>query len=156
MRTSLFAKARPQHALAFLQHQGLCNAIVPPLSALACFTSNYDASSNARRSRSCTRRILTTSCLSAQHNTADELHDSGAPSNASNSMNFPGGRVPFTDQLRFEGGPLTRSPPLSCYRTLDSKGAALHPSQFFSKAHYEPSMSDNTAPSPAQHFDQAM
>lgn len=156
MRASLFAKARLQHAMAFLQPQGLCNAILPPLSALACSTPRYDASPDARKSRSCTRHILTTSCLSAQHNTADELHDSGAPSNASNSMDFPGGRVPFTDQLRFEGGPLTRSPPLSCYRTLDSKGAALDTTHFLSKAHDEPSMSGNTAPSPAQNFHQAM
>ena len=35
--------------------------------------------------------------------------------------------MPFTDQLQFEGGPFTRRPPLSCYRTLDSKGAESDP-----------------------------
>ena len=44
-------------------------------------------------------------------------------SNAANSMDFPGGRVPFTDQLTFVGGAFSPAPPMSCYRTLDSTGA---------------------------------
>ncbi|CAK0771037.1 hypothetical protein CVIRNUC_003826 [Coccomyxa viridis] len=40
-------------------------------------------------------------------------------------MEFPGGRVPFTDQLSFEGGPLAPRAPISCYRTLDSKGSNI-------------------------------
>ncbi|CAL5223012.1 g5463 [Coccomyxa viridis] len=44
-------------------------------------------------------------------------------------MDFPGGRVPFTDQLHFEGGPFTQRPPLSCYRTLDSKGHSIPEAQ---------------------------
>ena len=42
-------------------------------------------------------------------------------------MEFPGGRVPFTDQLSFEGGPFAPRPPISCYRTLDSKGSLNSP-----------------------------
>ena len=42
-------------------------------------------------------------------------------------MEFPGGRVPFTDQLSFEGGLFAPRPPISCYRTLDSKGSLNSP-----------------------------
>ena len=48
---------------------------------------------------------------------------SGDHPNATNSMDFPGGRVPFTDRLVFVGGALSLAPPMSCYRTLDSTGA---------------------------------
>ena len=47
---------------------------------------------------------------------------SAAHDNASNSMDFPGGRVPFTDRLSFVGGSLTPAQPMPCYRTLDATG----------------------------------
>ncbi|EIE20627.1 mitochondrial branched-chain alpha-ketoacid dehydrogenase complex, E1 alpha [Coccomyxa subellipsoidea C-169] len=40
-------------------------------------------------------------------------------------MDFPGGRVPFTDRLSFVGGAVSPSQPTSCYRTLDSTGACI-------------------------------
>ncbi|KAK9845980.1 hypothetical protein WJX81_007528 [Elliptochloris bilobata] len=41
-------------------------------------------------------------------------------------MDFPGGCVPFTTELKFVGGHFsTDVPPMSCYRTLDSVGDAL-------------------------------
>ena len=42
------------------------------------------------------------------------------------SMDFPGGRVPFTTQLAFVGGHFSADVPLiSCYRTVDGVGDAL-------------------------------
>lgn len=42
------------------------------------------------------------------------------------SMDFPGGRVPFTTQLAFVGGHFSADvPPISCYRTVDGVGEAL-------------------------------
>eukprot|EP00882_Tetradesmus_deserticola_P001971 GHRQ01002112.1.p2 GENE.GHRQ01002112.1~~GHRQ01002112.1.p2 ORF type:complete len:159 (+),score=41.88 GHRQ01002112.1:386-862(+) len=39
------------------------------------------------------------------------------------TLEFPGGRVPFTHSLNFLGGPLTPSSPrIPCYRTLDGTG----------------------------------
>lgn len=41
-------------------------------------------------------------------------------------MDFPGGRVPFTSELKFVGGHFSAdTPPMSCYRTVDSVGDAL-------------------------------
>lgn len=41
-------------------------------------------------------------------------------------MDFPGGRVPFTSELKFIGGHFSAdTPPMSCYRTVDSVGDAL-------------------------------
>jgi hypothetical protein len=36
-------------------------------------------------------------------------------------MDFPGGSVPFSNQMTFIGSPVTPSP-TACYRTLDSTG----------------------------------
>lgn len=52
-----------------------------------------------------------------------QAESGGAHLNATSSMDFPGGRVPFTDRLTFVGGALSSAPPMSCYRTLDSTGA---------------------------------
>ena len=42
------------------------------------------------------------------------------------SMDFPGGRVPFTTQLAFVGGHFSADvPPMGCYRTVDGAGEAL-------------------------------
>lgn len=41
------------------------------------------------------------------------------------SMDFPGGKVPFTNKLKMTGGPQSSAPPMSCYRTVDSTGAHL-------------------------------
>ena len=42
------------------------------------------------------------------------------------SMDFPGGRVPFTTQLTFVGGHFSADvPPMSCYRTVNGVGEAL-------------------------------
>jgi 2-oxoisovalerate dehydrogenase E1 component alpha subunit len=39
------------------------------------------------------------------------------------TLEFPGGRVPFTHSMDFLGGPLTPSSPrIPCYRTLDGTG----------------------------------
>jgi 2-oxoisovalerate dehydrogenase E1 component alpha subunit len=42
------------------------------------------------------------------------------------TMDFPGGKVPFTTQLSFSGGrfPVT-TPPMPCYQTIDSYGVGL-------------------------------
>lgn len=44
-------------------------------------------------------------------------------------MHFPGGNIPFTDQLRLQGGPDADPPKMSCYRTLDSSGRSLAEAQ---------------------------
>jgi 2-oxoisovalerate dehydrogenase E1 component alpha subunit len=38
------------------------------------------------------------------------------------SMEFPGGRVPFTSALQFIGGAFDTSAKIPCYRTLDGTG----------------------------------
>jgi hypothetical protein len=49
-----------------------------------------------------------------------------AAASAQASMDFPGGRVPFTPELKFVGGHFSAdTPPMSCYRTVDSAGDAL-------------------------------
>ncbi|KAL0019116.1 hypothetical protein WJX77_012317 [Trebouxia sp. C0004] len=41
------------------------------------------------------------------------------------SMDFPGGKVPFTKKLLMLGGPRSTTPPMSCYRTADSTGTDI-------------------------------
>lgn len=41
------------------------------------------------------------------------------------NMEFPGGKVPFTDALKFQGGKLLQKAPIPCYRTLDSDGGLI-------------------------------
>jgi hypothetical protein len=42
---------------------------------------------------------------------------------SADTLEFPGGRVPFTHSMQFLGGPLTPSSPrIPCYRTLDGTG----------------------------------
>ncbi len=49
-----------------------------------------------------------------------------AAASAQASMDFPGGRVPFTPELKFVGGHFSAdTPPMSCYRTVDSVGDTL-------------------------------
>jgi len=45
--------------------------------------------------------------------------------NSEMHMEFPGGRVPFSPDLQFTGGPLTERSTLPCYRTIDSTGKQL-------------------------------
>ncbi|KAL0045713.1 hypothetical protein WJX82_002475 [Trebouxia sp. C0006] len=40
-------------------------------------------------------------------------------------MDFPGGKVPFTKKLLMLGGPQSTTPPMSCYRTVDSTGTDI-------------------------------
>ncbi len=74
------------------------------------------------------------SCITKRHfrvvpassRASEEAPEQGSAStakNEKNSMDFPGGRVPFTDRLSFVGGAVSPSQPTSCYRTLDSTGA---------------------------------
>jgi hypothetical protein len=45
------------------------------------------------------------------------------PPEPADTLEFPGGRVPFTHSMEFLGGPLTPSSPrIPCYRTLDGTG----------------------------------
>jgi hypothetical protein len=46
-----------------------------------------------------------------------------AAQDPNDTLEFPGGRVPFTHSMNFLGGPLTPSSPrIPCYRTLDGTG----------------------------------
>ena len=40
-------------------------------------------------------------------------------------MEFPGGAVPFTDQLSFKGGPTNAAAPIPCYRTINDAGEEI-------------------------------
>lgn len=40
-------------------------------------------------------------------------------------MEFPGGAVPFTSELRFTGGPTIQSTPIPCYRTINGAGEEI-------------------------------
>lgn len=40
-------------------------------------------------------------------------------------MDFPGGRVPFTDGLSWQGPGFTHSPVIPCFRALDSRGSIV-------------------------------
>ena len=60
---------------------------------------------------------------------ADEVSADDIGSNTTQSqqpvisrMDFPGGSVPFSSQLRFIGGAMSPFSPTACYRTLDSTG----------------------------------
>ena len=122
MRGRFLSKAKLQDATLLLRNLSAASgasAFPGSESSLAFYCATKLPS---KVSRSSHQRTFTTACLALQVSTADEIHSSSAVSNTSNSMDFPGGRVPFTDQLHFEGGPITQRPPLSCYRTLDSKG----------------------------------
>ena len=49
----------------------------------------------------------------------------------------PAGNIPFTDQLKFQGGPDADTPKMSCYRTLDSSGRSLPEAQLSHKVDRE-------------------
>lgn len=40
-------------------------------------------------------------------------------------MDFPGGKVPFTSNLSFIGGPKSERRPIPCYRIIDSTGTEI-------------------------------
>ncbi len=122
MRGHLLSKAKLQDAAVLLRKLNAASGASAFLGNGPSLASHCATGVPFKVSRSSHQRSFTTACLASQVSTADEMHSSSSTSNTSNSMDFPGGRVPFTDQLRFEGGPITQRPPLSCYRTLDSKG----------------------------------
>lgn len=122
MRGHLLAKTKLQDATLLLRKLSAASATCATIDSKPSLISNCAVLSPSTVSRSSFQRSITTTCLASKGTTADGIHSSSSASNTSNSMDFPGGRVPFTDQLHFEGGPFTQRPPLSCYRTLDSKG----------------------------------
>ena len=125
MRGHLLSKARLQDVVLLLKPFREVSGVATSSDITPCSIMECGSKALYRQTNVTIQRMLTTSGLASQDSTADELHvSSTSTSNNSNSMDFPGGRVPFTDQLRFEGGPFNQRPPLSCYRTLDSKGAS--------------------------------
>ncbi len=68
------------------------------------------------------RHLRTASASSVAGEEAHNQSNASTARNESNSIDFPGGRVPFTDRLCFTGGAMSPSQPVSCYRTLDSTG----------------------------------
>ena len=122
MRRHLLCKAQLQDAMQFLKRWSTNSTSAFCINVHSSARSQYSAPGPCMLSRSSFQRVLATTSLASQDSTIDELHVTSSTTNTSNSMDFPGGRVPFTDRLDFEGGPFTQRPPLSCYRTLDSKG----------------------------------
>lgn len=128
MRGTLLSKARLQDAKVLLEPFGVFSNAMAVSQPSAFYSAENSRPWAVAWGRSSCERIHTTACFTAKGSRADETAATSPASNTSNSMDFPGGRVPFTDQIHFEGGPFTRTPPLSCYRTLDSKGAPNIPS----------------------------
>ena len=122
MRRKLLSKAQLQDAMLLFKRWSARKALAPSIKTHSSTMSHYCAAVPGMLSRSSVQRSLATSCLASQDSTGDGARVTSSITNTSNSMDFPGGRVPFTDKLQFEGGPFTQGPPLSCYRTLDSKG----------------------------------
>lgn len=81
-----------------------------------------EAHSLACNNHSPIRHFRTASASSVASEEALKQTTVSTARNESNSIDFPGGRVPFTDRLCFTGGAMSPSQPASCYRTLDSTG----------------------------------
>ena len=127
MRGRLFTRATLQDALRMLQLHA-DSAIAKQCGQLSVEMKVQQCPSRASRWYfSSSRCSVTTSASACQSSTVDIAEETHSPSNSSNSMEFPGGRVPFTDQLSFAGRPLAPRGPISCYRTLDSKGSLNSP-----------------------------
>ena len=127
MRGRLFTRATLQDALRMLQLHA-DSATAKQCGQLSVEMKVQQCPSRASRWYfSSSRCSVTTSASACQSSTVDIAEETHSSSNSSNSMEFPGGRVPFTDQLSFEGGPLAPRAPISCYRTLDSKGSLNSP-----------------------------
>ena len=58
------------------------------------------------------------SCYASRHCSSA----STPPPDPSTAMEFPGGKVPFTNTLEFLGGSTSSANPMPCYRTIDSFG----------------------------------
>jgi hypothetical protein len=68
------------------------------------------------------RLNLNQNVISVEVHTEAGLATSGAEQN----MDFPGGKVPFTDKLNFSGGSFAPAlPPMPCYQTIDSYGVSV-------------------------------
>uniref|UniRef100_A0A383WPL1 3-methyl-2-oxobutanoate dehydrogenase (2-methylpropanoyl-transferring) n=2 Tax=Tetradesmus obliquus TaxID=3088 RepID=A0A383WPL1_TETOB len=92
----------------------VCNSSLGPssLAQLAC--------SSLHLLRHVQRQLSTASTASAAAAAAPAESTS---QDAADTLEFPGGRVPFTHNMEFLGGPLTPSSPrIPCYRTLDGTG----------------------------------
>lgn len=58
--------------------------------------------------------------------TQNALHDERQAADGEGAMDFPGGKVPFTERLRFSGGSFPAAlPPMPCYQTIDSYGVSI-------------------------------
>lgn len=74
---------------------------------------------DALKTWSCRRSIYTENALHHERQAAAMPDGEGA-------MDFPGGKVPFTERLRFSGGTFPAAlPPLPCYQTIDSYGVSI-------------------------------
>lgn len=121
----ILARQKVQDALALYErifsnaHTSASHALfVRPSNSLSC--QPYMSSASMRHF----------TVLSSNSAVSDEIPQQSSVSTAKNdknSMDFPGGRVPFTDRLSFVGGAMSPSQPTSCYRTLDSTGVCTRP-----------------------------